>query len=53
MTYAKPYFFETKILYHTNTVRLILIVAGKGSTPGQKSTADDRADAASRANKIC
>lgn len=34
-----------------NTVRLILIVAGKGSTPGRKSTADDRADAASRVNE--
>ncbi|NBX17962.1 MAG: hypothetical protein EBR09_11410, partial [Proteobacteria bacterium] len=34
-----------------NTVRLILIIAGKGSTPGRKSAADDRADAASRVNE--
>ena len=36
---------------HTNTVRLILIVAGKGSTPGRKSAADDHADAGSRVNE--
>ena len=47
------------ITYHAQDLAIakevgdrMLIVVGKGSTPGRKSTTDDRADAASRVNEF-